>query len=73
MDINQLIAGNEYKLIHAYGQPSQIVMVLKVEEKTGSNDCKYLSADIIYTSNDGSKGLRTSMNTIECERYLRPL
>jgi hypothetical protein len=74
MDINQLIVGNEYRLTHAYGQPSQKVRVLKVEEKNCSKwGKKYWSALVIYTSDDCTKGLKTEMNTIECERYLWPI
>lgn len=70
MDIQKLVVGKEYTLSHAYGQPSQTVRVLSVEEKQCRIDGKYLSAEVIYTSDDGSKGLRSSLNKIECERYL---
>ena len=73
MNIKQLETGKEYRLTHAYGQPDQKVKVLNVEEKTSAKWGKYWSADIIYTSEDCTKGLRTSMNTIECERYLHSL
>ena len=69
MNIEQLIEGNEYKLIHSHWQPSQKVKVLNKCQKNG----KYFSVDIIYTSDDCSKGLITSMNTIECERYLHEI
>lgn len=74
MNIHQLIEGKEYRLTHAYGQPDQKVKVLKVSEKTCPKWGEYYwSADVVYTSDDCTKGLQTSMNTIECERYLHPL
>ena len=73
MNIKQLEIGKEYRLIHAYGQPDQKVKVLNVKEKCSSAENKYWSASIIYTSNDCTKGMRTSMNTLECERYLHQL
>lgn len=73
MDIKKLIEGKEYKLTHAYGQPSQKIKVLKVGEKICPKWGKYWSADIIYTSEDCTNGLITSFNTIECERYLHEL
>lgn len=68
MDIRELVEGKEYKRTHAYGQPDQKIKVLRV-----SNEDGYLIADIIYTSDDCTKGLRTTMNAIECERYIHPL
>lgn len=73
MDIKKLIEGNEYKLTHAGGQPDQKVRVLKVSEKTCNKWGKYWSADIVYTSEDCTNGLMTSMNTIECERHIHKL
>lgn len=34
---------------------------------------KYWIAHVIFTSDDCTKGMRMSMNEIECERYLHPL
>lgn len=65
--------GKEYVKTHAYGQPNQKVKILNVSEKTCPKWGKYMSADIIYTSDDCTKGLKTSMNSIECERYLREI
>lgn len=67
MDIKELVVGKEYLKTSAYGKPNQKVKVLSVEK--GS----HWRAQIIYTSEDCTKGMRTSMNTIECELYLHPL
>jgi hypothetical protein len=73
MNIKLLEKGKEYTLAHAYGQPDQKVMVLNVEERSYPNCGKIWYADVIYTSDDATKGLQTSMNSIECERYLYPI
>jgi len=61
MNIEQIEVGKEYLLSHAYGQDNQIIKVLSKEEK---------EINIIYTSDDSTKGMRTSMNRIECDRYI---
>lgn len=73
MDINQLVSGKEYKMTHAGGQPNQKVKVLNVSTKNHPKWGDYVNADIIYTSDDLTKGLRTSVNKIECERYIHEL
>jgi hypothetical protein len=73
MNIQQLIVGEEYKITHACGQPPQKVKVLSVEEEESEMWGKYWTAYVIFTSDDCTKGMRMSMNEIECERYLHPL
>jgi len=63
MKIEDLEIGKEYWRTHAYGQPDQIVEITHRnphQEEVG----------IVYTSDDCTKGLRMTMNRIECDRYL---
>lgn len=69
MDIRELKEGKEYYKSHAHGQPNQKVKVLSVTP-IGS---EHMEARVLYTSNDCTKGMSTSMNTIECERYLHEI
>ncbi len=55
------------------GQEDQRVKILKVSEKTCPKWGKYYSADIMYVSENDMICMVTSMNTIECERYLHEL
>jgi hypothetical protein len=73
MNIQELKTGKEYLLLHAYGQTSQKVKILSVGEKYHPRYGNYWEAKVEYTSDDCSKGLQISMNTIECERYLREI
>ena len=73
MYIKDLVIGKEYILSHAYGKPNQKIKILNVSEKESYKWGKYWEADIIYTSDDCSFGITTSMNTIECERYLHEI
>lgn len=73
MDIKDLKIGREYLLLHSHGQPSQKVKVLSVDEIHHNRYGNYWEARIEYTSDDCTKGLETSMNEIECFRYLRDI
>ena len=70
MDIKKLEIGKNYILSHSHGQNNQTVKVLKVSEETTQKWGKYWTAHIEFVSDDSSKGLKTNLNTIECERYL---
>lgn len=77
MDIHKLEIGKEYLRIHLFpGQETQRVKILKVEEKTCPNWGKYMQALFvqIYPTEPWKGGGKTdTFNTIECERYLRPI
>ena len=62
MNIDNIKTGEVYTVISAYGKPSQTV------EITGTRESE---VDLLYISEDVSKGMRTSFNRIEGERYLR--
>ena len=61
MILEDIEVDKEYIMTHAYGQPSQKVKVLRKREN---------EIDVIYVSNDASKGRMQGLNRIECERYL---
>lgn len=65
MELEDIKKG-EYTLTHAHGQPSQKVRVYKV-------DIEKEKVDIIYISDDSTKGMFDDLNKIECRLYLREL
>ena len=77
MDINKLEIGKEYLRIHRFhGQETQRIKILKVEEKTSKKWGKYTEAlfvQIYPTEHWKGGGKMGTFNTIECERYLRPI
>jgi anti-sigma regulatory factor (Ser/Thr protein kinase) len=58
--------GSEYILSHAYGQKEQKVVVLSI-------NISEQEVLVEYVSNDVSKGMTTTMNRIECDRYLHKI
>ena len=77
MDIQNLEIGKEYLRIHSFaGQETQKVKILKVEEKTCPKSCKYMETLFVQTyptEKWKGGGKMDTFNTIECERYLRPV
>lgn len=71
MNINKIEVGKEYLRTNSHGQPPQKIVVLRknVKESTYYEEGE-TTIDIEYTSDDCTKGLRTTMNEIECMRYV---
>ena len=68
MNILELIIGKTYTLSHKYGQPNQEVKILRRRVQHSDKWGDTTVVDVLYTSNDSTHGMRTTMNTIECER-----
>lgn len=63
MRIENIVEGNVYVLSHAYQKKDQKVVVLSVNIPAEKVLVQYVSDDV-------SKGMKSNMNRIECERYL---
>ncbi len=61
MDIDKLVIGKEYFIL---GNTTQKIKITNIV----GEDIR-----IEYTSDDCSKGLKTSINEIECNRYVREI